>query len=154
MGLHGFCFAAIDSRSGAPQIPLGHNGMFLGPVLGTRVFMGSVLLPSIPAAHGGWKAIVSAPATLMCAFSSAQEIMALANVGAQLDDSGPSVGDTGLHGFCFAAMDSRPGTPNIPLGLNGMILGPVLAMWVFTGSVLLQSVPDLTLQTSRWDSTV
>ena len=51
-------------------------------------------------------------------------------VEAQQDGSGPVVRDTGLHGFCFAAIDSRSGTPTIPLGLNGMILGPVLATWV------------------------
>ena len=36
MGLHGFCFAAIDS------------GVTLGPVLETWVLRGYVLLPSIP----------------------------------------------------------------------------------------------------------
>ena len=39
----------------------------------------------------------------------------------------------GLDGFCFAAIDSRSGTPNILLGLNGMILGPSLATWVLMG---------------------
>ena len=94
-GLHGFCFAANDSRSGTPNIPWGLNGMILGPV-----------------AH-----------------------------------------HTGVHGFCFSAIDSRSGTPKIPLGLNGMILGPELVTWVFMGSVLLPSNPDLVLQTSRWGST-
>ena len=112
--------------------------MILGPVLATRAFMGSVLLPLIP------------------------DLAHQRSVGAQRDDSGPSVGDVGLDGFCFAAIDSRRGTPNIPLGLNAMILGPVLATSVFMGSVLLQlapdlahqtSIPDLALQTSRWGPT-
>ena len=45
----------------------------------------------------------------------------------------------GLEGLCFAAIDSRSGTPNIPLGLNKMILGLVLAAWVLMDSVLLQA---------------
>ena len=64
-------------------------------------------------------------------------------IGAKRDDSGPSVGNISLHGFCFAAINSRSGTPNIPLGLTAMILGPVLATWVLMGSDLLQSIPDL-----------
>ena len=39
----------------------------------------------------------------------------------------------GLCGFCFAAIDSMSGTSNIPLGLNGMTLGPSLATWVIIG---------------------
>ena len=39
-----------------------------------------------------------------------------------------------LRGFCFVAIDSMSGAPNIPLGLNGMILGPLLVTWVFMGS--------------------
>ena len=109
MGLDRFCFKAIDSRSGAPNIPLGHNGMILGPVLTTRVFVGSALLPSIP------------------------DLAHQRSVGAQRDDSGRSVGDVGLDGFCFPAIDSRSGTPKILLELNGIILGPPLATWVFTG---------------------
>ena len=46
----------------------------------------------------------------------------------------------GIHGFCFAVIDSRSGTPNIPLGLTWMILGPSLVTWVFMGSVLLPSI--------------
>ena len=64
-------------------------------------------------------------------------------VGTQRDDSGPSIGDMGLDGFCFAAIDFRSGTPNTPLGLNGMTLGPVLATRVFMGSVFLSKIPDL-----------
>ena len=65
--------------------------------------------------------------------------------GAQRDDSGPAVGDMGLDGFRFASIDSKSGTP--------IILGPVLATWVFMGSVLRQLIPDLVLQTSRLGST-
>ena len=54
-----------------------------------------------------------------------------------------NVGDMGLHGFCFAAIDSRSGAPNILLGLNGLILGLSLATWVLMGFVLLQLIPDL-----------
>ena len=128
MGLNRFCFKAIDSRSGAPNIPLGHNGMILGPVLATRVFVGSALLPSIP------------------------DLAHQRSVGAQRDDSGRSVGDVGLDGFCSAAICSRSGTPNIPLGLNGMTLDPSLTTRVFMGSVLQQLIPDLTRQTSHWSS--
>ena len=46
----------------------------------------------------------------------------------------------GIHGFCFAVIDSRSGTPNIPLELTWMILGPSLVTWVFMGSVLLPSI--------------
>ena len=72
---------------------------------------------------------------------------------AQRDDSGPNVGDTGLDGFCFAAIDSRPGISNIPLWLNGMILGLSHTTRVFMGSVFLPSIPDQALQTSRWGTT-
>ena len=37
--------------------------------------------------------------------------------------------------------------------LNGMTLGPELVTRVFIGSVLLQSIPDLACQASRWGST-
>ena len=129
MGLNGFCFVAIDSRSGTPNIPFWHLGMILGPSLdvGFHGFCFAAIdsrscIPNIPLGHNG-------------------------------DDSGPSVGDTGLHGFCFAAIDSRSGTPSIPLGLNGMILGPSHTTRVFTGSVFLPSIPDLAHQRSRWGST-
>ena len=127
--VHDFCLTAIDSRSGTRNIPLGLNGMILGPALATWVFAGSVFLPLIP------------------------DLAHQRSVGAQRDDSGPSVGDMGRHGFCFAAIDSRSGTRNIPLVLNGMILGPTLAAWALTGSVLRQLIPDLALQTSRWGTT-
>ena len=129
MGLRGFCFAAIDSRSGTPNILLGLNGMTQGPVLATPVFMGSVFLPSIPDL---------APQTSRWGTTVV---------------SGPSVGDMGLHGFCFAAIDSRSGTPNIRLGLNRMTLGPVLATRVFMGSVFLPSIPDLANESFYWGST-
>ena len=74
-------------------------------------------------------------------------------VGAQRDDSGPIVGDMGLRRFRFAAIDSRSGAPNIPLGPKGVILGPSVTTQVFMGSVLLPLIPDLALQTSRWGPT-
>ena len=119
-GLRGFCFAAIDSRSDTPNIPLGHNGMIQQddsvPVVGDMGLDGSC-----------FAAIYSR--------------------------SGPVVGNMGLDGSCFAAIYSRSGSPNILLGLNVMILGPVLVTRVFTGSVLRQLIPDLAHQTSRWGTT-
>ena len=57
---------------------------------------------------------------------------------AQRDDSGPVVNEMGLHGFCFPAINSRSGTPNIPLGHNGMIQqddsGPVVGDMGLDGS--------------------
>ena len=101
--------------------------MILGPVLATWILMGSVLLQSIP------------------------DVARQTSRWGSTIDSGPSVGNISLHGFCFAAIgsrsgtpniDSRSGTPNIPLGPNGMILGTLLATWVLVGSVLLPSIPD------------
>ena len=164
MGLRGFCFPAIKSRSGTPNILLGLNGMTQGPVLVTRVFMGSVFLPSIPdlaPQTSRWGATGCFLA--QCWRHGSSWVLFCSNrfqiwhskhpVGAQQDDSGPSVGNTGLHGFCFPAINSRSGKRIILLGLNGMILGPVLATRVFMGSVFLSSIPDLALQTSRWGST-
>ena len=52
----------------------------------------------------------------------------------------------GIHGFCFAVIDSRSDRPDIPLGLNGMILGPPLATWVFMGSAYSRSgTPNIPL---------
>ena len=83
--------------------------MILGPLLTTWVFMGSVLLPSN-----------SDLALQTSRWGSTGWFWARQC-------------DMGLDGFCFAAIEFRSGAPNIPLGLNGMILGPSLATWVLMG---------------------
>ena len=148
MGLDGFCFAAIDSRSGTPT--------FLGLSLVTWVFMGAVLPPWIPhlAPQTSWLGLGtqrddSGPSVGnmgldgLC-FAAIDSRSGTLNIPLGLNGMTlPPVGDMGLHGFCFAAIDSRSGTPNIPLGLNGLSLGLSLATWVFMGSVLRASIPDL-----------